>query len=167
MRGGDFLHVFLPTFFIPSIEIFPIPTECPDEVTKEIKESFNLFWTDPPASANHIRKCIEEILTDKGVKRFGTNKKRKQYPIMLHDRIIIFGAHTIRKKEVAEKLKAIKLLGNTGSHSDILLTTDDLLDAYEILETVLDDLYVGHAQEIKRKVIALNKTKRPIKRNNR
>ena len=36
---------------------------------------------------------------------------------------------------------AIKWIGNFGSHASDLLTKDDVLDAYEILELVISKLY--------------------------
>lgn len=148
---------FTPEYFFPPLSIFSIPPTCPETIATEIKASFRLFFSDPSASANHIRKSVENILTDKGIKRFnGNNGKRKI--ITLHDRIRSYAA---KDNDVAERLFAIKWLGNAGSHVGELMK-DDVLDAYEILETVIDDLYVGHGKSIKKKVALLNKRKGPL-----
>lgn len=152
---------FTPEYFFPSLAIFPVPRKCPETIAAEIRLSFRLFFCDPAAAANHIRKSIENILTEKGIKRFhGNNGKRTI--ISLHQRIKLYEA---KDKDVAERLFAIKWLGNAGSHAGEL-TKDDVLDAYEILETVLDDLYIGHGKLIKKKVSLLNKRKRPLGKRN-
>jgi hypothetical protein len=109
------IEVFLPHFFYPALQIFQIPSQCPDAVKQKIQASFNLFFCDPPAAANYVRKAVEEILTKKNVKRFTFSKNRKRIRISLHDRIIEFEK---THPEIAQKLLAVKWLGNEGSHSD-------------------------------------------------
>jgi hypothetical protein len=158
-RGLEPSHVevFVPQFFFPPLFIFSIPIECPESVSSEIKTSFKLFFSDPPASANYVRKAVDAILTNKRVKRFSSTKGKRRL-ITLHHRIIDF-----EKKDagVAKKLLAIKWLGNEGSHANTI-TKNDVLDAYEILESVLDDLYVGYKKAVERKVSQINKLKKPL-----
>jgi Domain of unknown function (DUF4145) len=140
-----------PEYFYPSLDIFPIPSTCPESVAKEIKLSFQLFFCSPAASGNHIRKSIENILTDKGVKRFAGKF------IPLHDRIIEYNSIN---PDIANYMFAIKWIGNEGSHGE--LSRDDVLDAYDILEIILDELYVGHRKAVENKVSMINKTKKPL-----
>jgi len=159
---SNYIDVFTPEYFFPPLAIFPIPFACPESITTEIELSFRLFFCDSAASANHIRKSVENILTDKGIKRFqGNNGKRTM--ISVHQRIRLYET---KDKDIAERLFAIKWLGNAGSHSGELYK-DDVLDAYEILETVLDSLYVGHDKSIKKKVSLVNKRKGPLKKRNK
>jgi len=156
---GDtvFYDSFAPEYFYPPIHIFPIPKECPEQVAEEIISSFKLFFSDPSASANYVRKATDSILTEKGIKRYSISKgKRKR--INLHDRIVLFQS---REPESAKKLFAIKWLGNEGSHADTI-TKNDVLDAYEILESILDDLYVGYRKLVDKKVALINKHKRSL-----
>jgi len=44
------------------------------------------------------------------------------------------------------------------------ITKDDVLDAYEILELVLGELYVKHEQQIAKKVAQVNKRKGPARK---
>ena len=155
----DYSTVFTPEYFHPSLIILSIPLECPTEVAEEITSSFKLFFCDPAASANHVRKCIENILTDKGVKRFRMSSGKRRF-VGLHQRITLYQSG---QPDVTERLLAIKWLGNEGSHAGEI-TRDDVLDAYEILETVIDDLYVGYGKSVKKKVAVINKRKRPLKR---
>lgn len=150
--------VFIPEYFQPAINIFSVSPKCPKEVENEIKSSFKLFFTDPSASANYVRKAIEAILTDKKIKRFTVNKKDKKVSVNLHNRILEFEKS---KPDIAKKLLAIKWLGNEGSHTD-RMTKNDVLDAYEFLEEVIDDLYVGYKKLLEKKVLRINKSKKPL-----
>ena len=157
----EYYDLFTPEYFYPPLAVFNIPRACPDPVAEEIRLSFRLFFCDPASSANHIRKSVENILTDKDIKRF-QGSKGKRIIISLHQRIKLYEA---KDKDIAERLFAIKWLGNVGSHAGEL-TKDDVLDAYEILETVLDDLYIGHGKSVKKKVALVNKRKGPLKKRN-
>ena len=164
-RGGrsqvdiyEYEDFYIPEYFFPELVIFPIPKTCPQSVAEAITCSFQLFFANSASSANHIRTCIENILTDKGVKRF-SNKLGKRRPINLHNRIVDYEK---TNSEIAKRLLAIKWLGNMGSHSSEL-TKDDVLDAYEILDTVLDDLYVGQRKAINKKVVLINQRRRPLR----
>jgi Domain of unknown function (DUF4145) len=150
-------NVFEPLFFHPQVNLFSIPKSCPRNVSKEIQSSFKLFFTDPPAAASYARKAVDEILTNKRVKRY-VRSKGKQIKISLHDRIVAFQKN---KPEVARKLIAVKWLGNEGSHTDNM-TKNDVLDAYEILEFILDDLYVGYRKLVDKKVEKIIKGKKPL-----
>lgn len=153
----EFVDVFEPLFFYPQINIFSIPKNCPERISKEIKTSFKLFFTDPPAAANYARKTVDAILTNKQVKRYAKSKG-KQIRISLHDRIVAFQT---TRPEIAKKLFAIKWLGNEGSHTEDM-TKNDVLDAYEILESVLDDLYVGYRKSVEKKIEKIIKIKKPL-----
>ncbi len=163
LRMGDVR--LTPKYFHPSLDIFPIPSTCPESVAKEIKLSFQLFFCSPAASANHIRKSIENLLTDSGIERF--SKKNQQDFISLDNRIKIYKSRNSSDAErervenrVGEHMLAIKWIGNEGSHGE--LSRDDLLDAYDILEIILDELYVGHKKAVEDKVSEINKTKKPF-----
>lgn len=153
----DFVKRFSPEFFCPPIHIFKISSKCPKSISKEIVSSFNLFFTDPSASANSVRKTVEAILTHQGVKRFHNNNgKRKK--IILHNRIQIYEK---TNPTVAQMLFAVKWIGNEGSHSGEI-KKNDLLDAYEILEIILGELYVGYMKQVNKKITMINQTKKPL-----
>jgi len=154
----DFAEIFVPEYFYPPINIFSVPQKCPEEVISEIKASFKLFFADSSASANYVRKTVDAILTNKKIKRFTVNNKGKKVTINLHARIVEFEKS---KPDIAKKLLAIKWLGNEGSHTD-KMTKNDVLDAYEILEAAIDDLYVGQRRLIEKKVAKINKSKKPL-----
>lgn len=141
-------------FVYPSIEIFTIKEEYPEEIVKLIKDSFSLFWLDQSSAGNRIRKALEVLLDELGINRKGINKKNKEYDIGLNERIIYLGKKRGYKK-ISELLNSLKLLGNTGSHNEIL-SREDLLDAYEILEYILDEVYIKKQRKNKLKEITNN-----------
>ncbi|TCP92760.1 uncharacterized protein DUF4145 [Sphingomonas sp. PP-CE-1A-559] len=62
----------------------------------------------------------------------------------------------------AEILLAVKWLGNSGSHAGGL-TRDDVFDAFDMVELVLNNLYDTTTADIMAKVKAINNHKGPVK----
>ena len=60
-----------------------------------------------------------------------------------------------------ELLLAIKWLGNAGSHASTPLSLDDVFDAYEILEVVLNDLYENKVEFARKLAKDINKNRGP------
>jgi hypothetical protein len=132
--------VFSPKYFYPPLDLFSVPWQCPDIVEKEIKQSFSLFFADPSAAANSVRKVIEKILDDKDIPR--DTEKGKFLPLEgkngQNSRIGLFEQKLIennKETKIIEYFRAIKFIGNEGSHAGEITKTD-VLDAYEILELI-------------------------------
>lgn len=151
---------FVPRFFVEAPPIFSIPDQCPNVVIRELGQAFALVWADVGSSGNRLRSAVEALLDDQKVPRRKLNKtKRKMRPLNLHERINEF-----RKKqpEAADLLEAVKWLGNAGSHASLMkLSWDDLLDGFELFEHVIDLIYVGRAEKMKRRAKKINKQKGP------
>jgi len=113
-----------------------------------------LFFADYGASANHIRIALERILDHLKVKKFEL-KRGKRVFISLHKRILLLPS---KYNDVSDLLFAIKWLGNTGSHSH-KITIDDVMDAYEILEVVLNEIIENKTKKIKKMAKKINKRK--------
>lgn len=157
----EYIEWYRPTFFQPSLVMMDIPSDAPDEVVQELKASFALFYSNPNAAANSARMAIEALLTSIGVKRFSiANGQRK--PITLHNRIDSLSS---KYAEVKVLLEAVKWIGNHGSHSGRLVTTETLMDAYDILEALLEELYNNSRARIMKKAQDVNKHKGPRKTN--
>jgi hypothetical protein len=58
-------------------------------------------------------------------------------------------------------MKATKIIGNYGSHRE-KVSRQDVLDGYELLKAVLDDLYDNESEKIRLKAELINKNKKPI-----
>lgn len=89
------------------------------------------------------------------MKRFNVSKGKRLF-INLHSRIELLTKPYSKLKEL---FFAIKWLGNAGSHSTNEITIDDCLDAYEIMEEVLRELYDSKEKNIKQLARKINKKK--------
>lgn len=128
----------------PSLNIIEISEKIPSDIKATLEESFLFFWIDCSSAGNKIRKSLEIIMDNLNIDKGN-----------LHTRIKKFGE---KYRELSEMLMGVKWLGNFGSHEDGL-TRDDLLDAYEVLDYVLHDLFLRdkYFDQIKRKASNLTK----------
>ncbi|MFN3627696.1 MAG: hypothetical protein ACK4S3_07430, partial [Parvibaculum sp.] len=79
----------------------------------------------------------------------------------LHLRIEAFGRLENRKwAEAAGYMLAAKYIGNAATHSDPL-ERSDVLDVFDMLEVVLEDLFVGRQRAIRAMASAINDRKGP------
>jgi len=126
----------------PPINIIKISDEVPSCITDTIKDSFSLFWGYPSLVGNRIRTALELILNEKNVKSTGVNKNGKEYRMSLHERIKEFGKiKNGEYKELQKMLLGIKWLGNVATHGEEM-KKEDLLNAYEVLDCILDEIFV-------------------------
>jgi len=110
-------------YFSPPIPIFEVDPSIPDRIKNEILQAFNHFHCDLNSSGMKLRRSIENLCDELGV------KKRT-----LHDSIIELGnTHPTE----AKLLNSLKLVGNEATHSDTV-TEEDLLDAFEVQYFVLN-----------------------------
>lgn len=148
---------FLPKYFNPHLKFFDIPKNTPSEVNQKLNESFKLFFISPDSASNHVRAAVEALLNNLKIKRFNVSKG-KRYVINLHQRINLLPS---KYDELKEHLIAVKWLGNAGSHTGKVLTADDVLDSYEIIEHILSEIYANKASKLKTLTKKVNKAKGP------
>lgn len=139
--GDDLVKFFKPQHAHPMPPIIPLADEWPHEVRGALRSSFVSFWSNEASAANSVRVAVERLLDERCVRRGRVGAR-----LPLHARITKFADEN---PESANKLMAIKWLGNTGSHTSEV-TAGDLLSAYEVLEHVLNNLFVQRAKEIDR-----------------
>lgn len=160
---GEFEQVyedfFLPKHFEPHLNLFHIPGDCPGTVSTPLNESFKLFFSSPGAAANNVRVAIEELLTELKIKRFTTTNGKRKF-INLHQRIGLLPAKYAPFKDM---IFAIKWLGNAGSHGHGEITMDDVMDAYELTEHILEEIYEPRVKKLKAIAKKVNKKKGPAK----
>ncbi|HCG8039644.1 TPA: DUF4145 domain-containing protein [Vibrio parahaemolyticus] len=150
---------YQPKYFNPSLDIFPLPEQTPPTLAKAIRKSFELFFTDSNASLNQLRCAVETLLNELGVERNDKNDR----PLKLHSRLDKLKDDNAKYRE---PLKAIKWLGNAGSHSTSSkkVKLEDVLDGYEILQPILYELFRNKERTTEELVSAINANKGPIKR---
>lgn len=129
--------------FSPAPCPFIIADNVPHAVRKPLLDASRHLWADHDAAGNKIRRAVEAMMDDRGVAKFPKSGPRK--PLSLHSRILRYG-----KPEVVDKLLALKVIGNAGSH-DGGLSRDDILDAFQIMELVLDEVYVGSRRAVEKR----------------
>ena len=149
-----------PSYIYPTIDIFPIPSKCPENIVKEVKKAFSLYWCDTNAAGNRVRTSIELLMDYLKVKKRMLTKQGKYRQISLHDRILDYHP---KNPDIGEQLLAIKWIGNTGSHSSNL-KKDDLIDDFEMLQFVLDDIFEMKRERLKAMAKGINKMKGPSRK---
>lgn len=146
-----------PIYFEPPLFPFQLPNKCPANIKEMIIDSFRLFLSDPDSAGNKIRVAVERILTNAKIPKSKMNKKKKRVMRNLHERIELYEK---KNYEIAQMLMAIKWLGNAGSHDGKRLTIEKILDAYEIVEHVLEELYSPRKNRVKKLVSTINRSKK-------
>lgn len=144
-------------FKIAAITPAPVPIRLPEDtplpIVEKIHMASSLIWSSPESAANQIRQAVELLMDDAGVKKVTDDGK----PIFLHKRIEEFSA---TDEENGQVLLATKWLGNTGSHAGEI-SRDDVLDAFDMIEFVLENRYGTAKAELLAKVAAVNAAKGP------
>ncbi len=133
----------IPITFVPTVHLFAVPKFVPQIIAEAVIDSFKTFWLDPSSCANKIRTAVEVVLTHKKVRKIEIKNNKKKH-LTLHKRIQLF---KISHPSAAEKLEAIKWIGNEGSHSN-KTSKEDLIDAYDILSSLLHQLYETETERI-------------------
>lgn len=141
--------VFKPLFFTPPLHFFFLHHLVPKKISDELIKSFNLFFADVAAAANKVRVALELLMDELGVDSI--NQKGNE--LYLHSRLKLYEK---QNAIIGEQLLSIKLVGNSGSHSPDIERVD-VVTAYEIIEHILDELYVleYRRQEAKAKAQSL------------
>ncbi|NUJ97362.1 DUF4145 domain-containing protein [Candidatus Gracilibacteria bacterium] len=154
-------------YIFPAPFIITIPIEIYDlykdracgpkcEIVENLIKSFELFWIDEHSCANKMRIIIELIMDYEGIPKESKNKKGENYRLSLGDRI---NRYKENNEEQSERLLAIKWIGNDGSHSSCKLHKEELLEVYEILESILEKVFSKKEERINKKVSEINKNK--------
>jgi hypothetical protein len=147
-------------FVVKAINPTPIPIHLPATVPEVIADAVGvaatLTWSSAEAAGNQIRQAVELFMDDVGIPATTASGAR----ITLHNRIDKFAK---TDKENGEVLLATKWLGNSGSHPGGLVR-DDVLDAFDMLEYVLENRYGTTKKDLMAKVAAINAQKGPVKK---
>lgn len=145
----DYVTYFKPQYFVPPLQIFKIPNSTPDAVKKCVEASFNLFFVSTGSALNEIRNAVEFLMDELGVPRKGMNDETPPKEVRW-DLDVRVGKMPNQPgtTNVKSQLLAIKNLGNWGSHA-VETDREDVLNAYELLHYVLDELYLKRGDAVK------------------
>lgn len=152
------ITIYEPKYFFPNLRLFKLPKEVSKELKEQIDLSFSHYFNDLSSCANRIRTTIEVILDDIKAPKYKIGKLGKRLVFTkLHNRIDNFKK---KKRIIAELLLAIKFIGNEGSHIG-KVEVDDILDAYEILNEVIDMAFVDKRKKVIKIAEEINQIRKP------
>jgi hypothetical protein len=142
-------------FISPAPIPITYPDKTPEPIVRAIARAALLVWASSESAANQIRQAVECLMDDAGIPV--TDEKGK--PVMLHKRIVEFQASDAENGDV---LLATKWLGNSGSHVGGV-SRCVVLDAFDMIEFVLENRYGTTKAELMAKVAAVNAAKGPVR----
>jgi len=142
-----------PKSLYPGSPVISTPDDVSEEIQSALNVSYQLLWSDYDACAIKLRVALERILAGEGFPATGS----KGSFVSLHDRILRWEALT-SETSIAQSLTAIKWLGNEASHEGRLSLTN-VLDAYALLERLLQQLFPLDTTHIDALAERINKTK--------
>lgn len=140
-----FIYRLFPCAMHRGPPIIDLPAEIPDIVRREIEAAFALFWVDLGSCANKMRVSVERALDELGVAAART----------LNDRITAFEGVD---PSHAQTFHALREVGNVGSHLGDN-TRETVLDAWEVYEDALRNLFGGHKDRIEALKLKIRATK--------
>lgn len=135
-HGGwevEYINIFTPIYFQPSLKAFNIPAGCPEEISERVQSSFNLMFASVSSALNDLRSAVELLLDNLTVPR----KTDKGARLNLKDRITKLPP---QHQYIRDNLLALRIVGNSGSHAGDV-NRSDLFDSYEVMHSVLQRLF--------------------------
>jgi hypothetical protein len=153
---GDWEHDFVRHYEVQSLLPAPLPirpiAKTPDAVKGPLRIAGQLLWQSPEAAANHVRQAVEHLMDQQKVKK---RVKAGGKKLTLHDRLLEFEKRDGLNGPI---LRAIKWIGNDGSHQGGV-SREEVLDAFDMMELALTNLFDDEAAKIMKKVQAVIKAK--------
>lgn len=150
-------NIFTVLSVNPSPMPISYPGATPATIIAPLEVAAALVWSSPESSANHIRQAVEALMDEAGL----PSKTAAGGNINLHARIEKFQETDTENGDV---LLATKWLGNSGSHGGGI-SRDDVLDAFDMIEFVLENRYGTTKAELMAKVAAVNAARGPAAAN--
>lgn len=155
VQEQEYREYLSPLFSNPAFLLIDLPEKCPDDVFREVVAASSLYWSNYSASANCLRRALELLMTSKKISKTKVSKKGKRVALNLHERI---EKYKEKNQEIGTQLEAVKWLGNLGSHSPNM-DRDKLLDAFELIEYALEEIYKKRRTKLKELSQSINKKK--------
>ena len=140
------------------LSILPAPLpirpigKTPESVKEPLRMAGQLLWQSPEGAANHIRQAVEHLMDHQKVRKRAQSGGKK---LTLHARLLEFEKKDSRNGPI---LRAIKWIGNDGSHQGGV-SREEVLDAFDMMELALTNLFDEAAAKIMRKVKAVIRAK--------
>jgi hypothetical protein len=148
----DYVPDYTITYLSAPVALIRVPFEIDGRLQELLDSAFLSFWSESHACANKIRQVLEYLLDEKfkiPKQDFWSMKcsshkclrEPKQRELTLGQQIDAFIAKE-DKSPLQRHFKALRELGNSGSHiTDNNIDRTELMNAFKILESLLDELY--------------------------
>lgn len=149
-----YVEYYTPSFFYPPLQLIDYPLGTPSEVIAPLSAASELFFSSPAACCNNVRTAGEVILSHLKV----PEKEKGKY-ISFGNRINLIKND---QKNVKELFKALKVLGNHGSHPGAEMVHHDAIHALEITEFILEEVYGNRRESVQKLAKAINDHKAPL-----
>ena len=137
------------THLHPPMLIMPIPASAPEEVQEGIRRASRVLFADSGLAATALRATVERFLTSEGISATSSNGKFRN----AQDRIEEWRNADTARPAVADRLFAVKWLGNVGTHEDSDLTTMEVLDGARVLDEAFHRLFTGSDIDVRARAI--------------
>ncbi|WP_185073588.1 DUF4145 domain-containing protein [Pseudomonas protegens] len=154
--GREFVKSFTPSFFQPPLQLIDFASGTPKEVALSLGKASAVYFSNPSTCCNNIRIAAEEVLSSLGIPEKATPDGRR---LSFKDRIDLLPAE-LQKANVL--FDAIRWLGNHGSHPGDGIGKEQALQAFEIMELLLEELFSNRRRVLHELALAINNAKGPI-----
>lgn len=151
-RGPEYSEFFKFQYFNPPLVLLTLSESVPQNVRAAIDRAAAIIFVDPSLAATALRGSVERFLTGEGIPVQNT----KGFHTSLDKRIQAWDEATMNR-QVADLLRAVKWIGNDGTHEGEPLTVEDVLHGLEFIELAFHELYV--APGIATRMNAVNRAK--------
>lgn len=141
-------------YFSPPLTLLLLPKDSPDQVREALARAAKVIYLDPGLAATAVRAAVERYLTSAGIAP--TSETGGFVP--LDKRLENWRITTGHGRE-ADLLRAVKWIGNSGTHEPDELTASDVLDGVRFIDEVFHSLYV--APDVDAKAQAVNAHRGP------
>lgn len=126
-----------PRYFYPRVPIFQPPKNVPANILTELTAAFALYWADPAACINRLRGVLELFLSDFGIAAQRMNGGHRS----LDERINELASQSANYHG---HMHALRWLGNEGSHPAGSITKAEAVDAFMLIEYLLNERFNTH-----------------------
>ena len=157
---SEYINYYTPKFFYPPIQIVKCPEKTPYLVREQVIAASSLYFAHPDSCCNSIRAAAEEVLTDLGIPALDDKGAYVRFVSRINQL-------PQEKESVKALFNAIRWLGNHGSHPGEGLRPSHALDAFDILELLLEELYSDNRLKIQELAKRINEVKGPVGRHSR
>ncbi|MFD3249109.1 DUF4145 domain-containing protein [Rahnella aquatilis] len=129
----DYVSIYKPRCFYPALSLFTPCDDYPEKIKAQLIEISAQLPGHPQAAVNALRTTLEIVLDD-----FKVPRQEKGGYLSLHNRISRIPAPY---QYVEAGFRAMKWLGNTGSHNLQPVSPDDIEGACIMLDDYLLRIY--------------------------